>query len=251
MNHIILYKNFNFVHFHFSEYHYTENRAGSPMYYLACMLKGRSKIVSKNITITVNEGDVFYIPKGLPYQSYWYGQREIGFLSYGFSELEACDTMDFDLQVIPCPEVLKLQVMDIHTDGHLLKCKTLGIFYDVLSKLIPYMQRSPLSKKDEILKNAKNYILSNPDCRISEVADACYISEPYLYAIFKEKTDDTPNDFRLKVLCQKGLEYLTTTDKTVEEISSLIGLSSASHFRKILKKYAGASPREIRKNNDF
>lgn len=221
------------------------------MYYLARMLKGDSRIVSKNKTITVNEGDVFYIPKGLPYQSYWYGQSEIRFLSYGFSELEACEKMDFDLQVIPCPEALKAQVMNIPTDGPFLKCKTLSIFYDVLSDLIPYMQRSPLSKKDEILENAKNYILSNPDCGMSEVASACYISEPYLYAIFKEKANDTPNDFRLKVLCQKGMEYLTTTDKTVEEISSLIGLSSASHFRKILKKYVGASPREIRKNNNF
>lgn len=69
--------------------------------------------------------------------------------------------------------------------------------------------------------------------------------------LFKEKVGCTPNDYRLKAECQKGIEYLLTTDKTVEEISALIGLSSASHFRRMLKTHMGITPKEVRKKSDF
>jgi len=44
---------------------------------------------------------------------------------------------------------------------------------------------------------------------------------------------------------------LLTTNKTVEEIASLINFSSASYFRKVLKKHTGSTPSEIRKNRGF
>ena len=110
---------------------------------------------------------------------------------------------------------------------------------------------SLLSKKDEIINNAKKYISANTNCSVVDVARECNISEPYLYLLFKENVGCSPNDYRLKAKCKRGIEYLLTTDKTVEEISALIGLSSASHFRRILKTHVGVTPKEVRKNSDF
>ena len=133
-----------------------------------------------------------------------------------------------------------------------MSCETLSIFYRMLSKLIPHLrQNQPVSKKDEIIKMAEKYITSHNDCSVAEVAKNCYISEPYLYMLFKENVGCTPNDDRLKVKCKKGIEYLLTTDKTVEEISSLTGFSSASHFRRVLKLHMGLTPKEVRKDSDF
>ena len=73
--------NFYFSRIRFEKYHYTDNRKGSPMNYIAYMLKGRAEIVSKHATIKINEGDVFFIPINLPYQSNWHGDNEIEFLS--------------------------------------------------------------------------------------------------------------------------------------------------------------------------
>lgn len=250
-NSAVLYNKFSFKYYNFNEYHYTDCRCGATMNYLAVMLNGSSRIVSADKTIIINEGDVFFIPKGLCYQSFWRGTNKISFHSYGFSNTEACEKIDFDLQIISCPKELKDLIISIPADGQRLKCKTLSLFYNALSGIIPYAHHSLASKKDELVEKAKSFILSNTNLKISEIAAKCYISEPYLYAIFKEKTGYTPNDFRLKALCQKGIEYLSSTDKTVEEISSLIGLSSASHFRKILKKYIGSTPREIRISSEF
>lgn len=243
---------FYFCRINFVKYHYTDNRKGSPMNYIAYMIKGRAEIVSNYSTITINEGDIFFIPIRLPYQSYWYGDNEIEFLSYGFSNIEAKEKLNFNLQVINCDEELKKLILKIPAEGNSLSCETLSLFYGALSKILPYLrQNQPISKKDEIINSAKKFISANTDCSVADVAKECLISEPYLYLIFKENVGCTPNDYRLKTKCQKGIEYLLNTDKTVEEISALIGLSSASHFRRILKSQMGLTPKEVRKNSDF
>lgn len=58
--------------------------------------------------------------------------------------------------------------------------------------------------------------------------------------------DIAPNEFKRKILCEKGIELLNTTGKAVEEISSILGLSSGSYFRKLLKRYTARTPKEIR-----
>lgn len=252
MRRVFLSDNFSFHRMRFDEYHYTDNSRGSPMNYIACMLKGNAKIVSNRGVITVKEGDIFFIPINLPYESYWYGNDEIEFLSYGFLNIEAKEKLNFNLQVVDCDEDIKNLILKIPTESSFLSCKTLSAFYGALSGLIPYLRKNQsVSKKDEIVNRAKKYIKSHTDCSVAEVAQSCYISEPYLYMLFREKVGCTPNDYRLKAKCQKGIEYLLTTDKTVEEISALIGLSSASHFRRILKTHTGLTPKEVRKSSDF
>ena len=156
------------------------------------------------------------------------------------------------MQNVDCGEEIKNLILSIPTEGSAISCETLSIFYGVLSKLLPYLgNNQTLSKKEEIINRAEKYISANTDCSACDIAKECSISEPYLYMLFKEKAGCTPNDYKLKVKCQKGTELLLTTDKSVEEISAIIGFSSASHFRRVLKSQIGLTPKEVRKNSNF
>lgn len=147
MNNSLFSNHYNFCKVIFEKYHYTNSKNGSPMNYIAYMLKGRAEIVSKNRTIKINEGDVFFIPVNLPYESYWYGDDKIDFLSYGFSNLEVKEKLNYNLQVIDCDEALKKQILKIPTEGSSLSCETLSLFYSALSKTIPYLRQNQLISK--------------------------------------------------------------------------------------------------------
>lgn len=251
MNGIILNDNFHFLHLQFASFHYTDNRKGAPMNYLAHMVKGHAKIVSETKTIEIKEGDVFFIPKALPYQSYWYGNDEIRFLSFGFLELNTKENVKFDLQTIPYDRQIVDKIVCIPTDGSDVTCKTLSLFYDVMSEVMGYLKH-PAENKEEITVNKiKQCICKNPDSPLSEIANMCTISQPYFYSLFKRVTHTTPNDYRQKVLCKMGIDLLVTTDKKIEEIADMLNFSSGSYFRKVLKKHTGCTPREIRKSRAF
>lgn len=243
--------NFHFRKFRFETCHYTNCLEGSPENYIAYMVKGCARIVSAQTTISVREKDVFFIPNNLSYESFWHGEN-IEFISIGFSNIEADEELCFGLQIVKCDESIKELLKHFPINQESITCEMLSAFYKLLAKLIPYLQRHEApSKKDIFLKEAQNYIKDNINCTMADVARHCYISEAYLFAIFKEKAGYTPNDYRLKCKCVKANEYLVTTDKTIEEISEQTGFSSAAHFRRTLKKYTGMTPREIRKRRGF
>ena len=81
---------FSFEIWHFSIISRRANPAGVLINYVTYILKGRCHIVTKNKTLYTKEGDVFFIPKDLPYEILWEGNPDTGeikFLSYGFFHL--------------------------------------------------------------------------------------------------------------------------------------------------------------------
>lgn len=251
MNSIKLYDNFNFCNIKFTKYHHTDCQKGSPYNYIAYMKTGNAKIISDSKTIYVNEGDIFFIPKGLPYQSYWYGNDDIDFLSFGFSELATSVKTKYMLQVIATDNILKEKLFNIPTNECNVDCKALSLFYDAMDCATRHMERDAKSSEDAVTAKVKQCIQNNPNMQISEIARLCNVSQPHLYSSFKKATNSTPNDYKQSVQCRIAIELLTTTDKSIEEISDMANFSSSSYFRKILKKHTGYTPKQIRKNGAF
>lgn len=58
--------------------------------------------------------------------------------------------------------------------------------------------------------------------------------------------DTSYQDLLAEVLCQRAQQLLLTTDKTVEEIASLLGYQDPSNFGRAFRRWTGLSPREFR-----
>ena len=71
-----------------------------------------------------------------------------------------------------------------------------------------------------------------------------------LYHIFKTENNLTPNELIQKIRCDKAVVLLTTTNKSIQEISDILEFSSTSYFRKVLYRYTQKTPKEIRKTSE-
>lgn len=243
MNHANFCKSFFFTEYRYGRSHYTDARDGANRHFLALLEEGHCRIVSEGITIEAGPGEPFYIPMGLPYQSYWFSDRSIRLRSYGFELFPEMDGLAFKLQLLPkelAGEISKIPLMGRPDSA------ALGELYRVFSLAMPHMEQLSQNPGVCLWEQAMDYMRENRDCRVGEIARHCGASESAVYAAFR-RHGTTPNSARQELLVQEAKRLLTTTDLSVQEISDRLGFSSSAYFRKILRSRCNASPLQLRK----
>lgn len=249
MNDINFSTSFGFNIFKFEKFHLTDNsKIPVNKHYFGCIIKGSAEIISKKEKIEVKPNEIFYIPKGLKYQSRWFSDNngQIEFYSFGF-ELSPINK-SFILQKINCSQKVKNLFDELCLEIPITD-KGIGKLYYFFGEISHNMKQAKKATANPIIEKATEYMTEHPNFKISDIAKYCNVSTSSLYYIFKKYLNKTPNDVRLEILCEKAVLLLTTTDKSVQEISDTLGLSSTSYFRKILHKHTGKTPREIRKSS--
>ena len=248
MNSIILSNDYFFREIKLHKYHHTDNRTMPHPHFFAILLKGKAKLVSKTETVELEEGDVFYIPMDCSYESFWFGDS-LEWKSFGFTYFPEGEYKQFRMQKIDCSQELKKAVYDIPVSDN-IDSAVLGKFYTVISELIPLMKLNNKCKNAVLFEKAIKKMYDNTDWDFPQIAEHCSVSESTLYAAFRKVSGKTPNQIRHEILTQKAVQMLSSTDKSVQEISDSLGFSSTSYFRKILFKITGNTPSQIRKNSD-
>jgi len=95
----------------------------------------------------------------------------------------------------------------------------------------------------------KHYI---EDISLQDIADELNMSQYYISHAFKRTTGYSPMQYVIRRRIGEAQSYLLSTDKTVTEISYMVGYNSASNFNNAFKKMIGMSPqryREFWRNN--
>lgn len=236
---------FHFLTLTFDKFHHTDNRKGSPEHYFAYMLCGKCKIVTDSYSVDIQEGDFFYIPDKCSYQSYWYSDTKIRFVSLGFGYFPDFDSKTYPAQTIPYDKESARLFVSL-SDLLRLSAADIGIFYTLAGRLIPKMSYTALCRSKEIVEKTKAYLLTHPFAKTAELAKHCTVSEAALYAAFKKSSAITLNTLRNNMLLEKAKNMLISTDTAIDHISDTLGFSSVSYFRKKFKSYFSVSPREMR-----
>lgn len=246
MNDVFFSESFYFNNLSFKNYKYTDNRRGSHCHFFALMLEGTSKIVTQNYCVEVAPGDIFYIPKKVGYQSYWYGNPDIKFISLGFLYLPNFGQKLYPSQVIEKSDDALNLFYEISAAEE-LDAPLVGKFYTLCGILLPKMASEKQSRSAEITETVKKEIAAHPQEKMAQIAKRCAMSEAAVYAAFKKAGNSTPNDERNKMLVEKAKDMLISTDESVENVSDALGFSSPSYFRKKFKAYFNLTPTELRK----
>lgn len=89
--------------------------------------------------------------------------------------------------------------------------------------------------------------ISNADLSADYLAGELCVSRSGLFSKVKEVTGKTPHELIMDTRINEAVKLLDTTDKSVSDISILVGFNSPSYFSKCFTKEKGVSPYNWRK----
>ncbi len=225
---------------------------GSPYHYFAYMLSGECRIVCKDYELRVNEGDIFYIPYGLKYQSHWRqgSGDKIVFYSIGFKYMPNFENHQYPAQVLPFSEKI-LKIMETMSYGNSPTATDVGLVYTLVGMALPSMKHLKSSKENRTVARVERILLEKPNTSVEDLAKICNMCVASLYLAFSKASRESLREMRERIILTNARQLLITTDDGIEEISDRLGFSSNSYFRKRFKALFGISPREMRKKSSI
>ncbi|MBE6602005.1 MAG: helix-turn-helix transcriptional regulator [Ruminococcaceae bacterium] len=250
MDNLRFYNSFHFAVLSHKKSKHTDNSRGIDRHFIGRMRRGCGKLVPDGKEpLLLAPGDVFYLPQGLRYHSYWTPENgedgTVEWESYGFDFFPCKSGRQYAMQKLS-PSKLALTYLDQIGVSHEERVSSVGFLYAFLGEVFPTMQRLDTDPRRELFSKAQHYIYNHKDLKVPELARHCGMSESGLYAFFRSYAQTTPIEEKNRVLVNKAITLLGSTDLSVEEISDRVGFQSVAYFRKIVRKNTGKTPTEIR-----
>lgn len=243
------FRSFHFLLIQYTREHHTDFSQGCPRHYLAQLISGKGIICTNDKVLTLYPGMYFYIPKGLSYRSSWYPAPDapLSLFSFGCDILPLRDQEHYSLSTFSCHPETEAIFRSLTADMR-VNCLTISKVFELFSLIQPHLSRDIHTEQNQSIKKALEYMRQNYVFSVKDVAEYCGVSESGLYYLFQKHLHTTPIHIKNKILTEKATDLLTSTDKSIEEISRILNFGSASYFRRIIREETGQTPSQIRKS---
>lgn len=229
-----------------------------PHFCMGLIIKGEADFSFDKKNIHVTPGDIIFVPKTTRYISTWHGNPDILYISthFSFAHGSMFDSKKiFPIQKIRLSDFEKLKgkyefILNNYDKDKGEQLKALGCFYDILGDVYEHLTFKKAQNLDSRIEKAIEFIELNYSTNFTtqDLSKISNMSEPHFYACFKKETGYTPVEYKLKVRISHGtLLLLDNQNRSIEEISELLGFESSTYFRRVFKKITGKSPREYKK----
>lgn len=250
MNDTTFYKNFYFNEYRFRETRHRDNSHGVSLHFIGFMKRGSGRLVSRDQVLELKENDMFYIPKGCNYQSWWIPTDSVCFDSIGFLYFPTVAANGYRLQKVRYDQSILDAFAPLSRDKR-VTTSSIGVLYHLLGMIEPGLEAAPHKGDAAVYEKLLLMMKENPHLTIPEYAALCQVSESLLYNYVKRSSGKTPNRLRQEILCQKAAELLSTTSYTVEEICQKLNFSSATYFRKVFESVYQKTPSQMRREENM
>jgi len=125
-----------------------------------------------------------------------------------------------------------------------------AIVREGFANLCSAVSREKNFQKSQLAAEIQGYIMENwqnADLGIPVISHIYQISEGYVSTLFKEQVGVNFLSYVEHVRLEHACEFLESTDKNIDEISSMVGYNSVQSFRRAFKRVCGLSPNEYRR----
>lgn len=102
-----------------------------------------------------------------------------------------------------------------------------------------------LQESSELEKKVMAYIsthYNDVSLSVAQIADYCNLHPSYLSTTFKNHAKEGILERIHKFRCMRAAEFLSVGDKSVQQISELVGYTNLRTFVRVFKKYYGVTP---------
>lgn len=208
--------------------------------------------------VVVRPGEIIFVPMTSRYISRWYGRPSVSYVSLHFAFAPSVSgSSKFKLQTVIPTNVSNMKNNFLYILNHQdtadlsINYANLSRFYQVMSDVVPLLIRDDDGAYDERIDKALQYINlhSEQNLSIPELASSFHMGESNFYTLFKKYTGTTPIEYRNAIRIRTAMQMLNADRGiSIEELSSLLGFTSATYFRRIFKKTTQQTPREYRKS---
>lgn len=223
--------------------------------YFGYVVCGSGTFYTDDYSITVNAGEIVYIPKGCVYRSEWKGAPYIEFYSaqFDFEITDSDSHVCYPLQkIVPQIDAEKFfESLQKHLSGQNAdKWQAVGDFYKTYPLLMKRAETIKKTLRTLKVTNAVNYLKENydKDVKIEFLADLCHLSPSRFFAVFKDETGITPTEYKNIQRASAAVALIISTSLTLEQICERLNICSPAYLRRILFKYAGTTPKTIKNN---
>ncbi len=155
--------------------------------------------------------------------------------------------------VYPLSRIIKIMASEKWSANHNAETSAALLLRLLLLKLGDYIVKKPIvySQLTEKLTNLRNNIYSNPqsDWSIDNISKSLSISPSYLQHKYKQLfSTNIKNDITASRI-EYSKRLLTKTNRTVSQISRMVGYTNDMTFMYIFKKKTGFTPSQYRKSS--
>ncbi len=224
-------------------------------YYTVCYVqRGKLSCMIGEREVVGRAGDVLFFPYHLKYILRWIGNPDTSVYSIHFLMPPMADPFagkEVPLQRMSGKGMEKeFEYIYLHHKDREQSFRILSMFYGLCHRIYTRLQREEISSSDERIRKAVEYINLHyvEPLTVEQLAALCFMSTSRFYYRFKKEMGQSPIEYK-NHLCIRRAAALLVVDphRSVEQISSEVGFSSATYFRRLFKRTYDYTPREYRK----
>ena len=219
--------------------------------------KGNCCFYFENRKLYAGERDMIYLPCELAYRSQWLSDSKFMVIDLLLHNADG-NPIRFD----ESPNIL---FHDVHgayrglleelsekatANGPFDWLERLSLSFKLLCEMARDTNRTELDEQKRKIKEALTYLEHNytQDFTVDQLARMCCLSVSSFRKRFTECMGTSPVEYRNRLRIQRAVTLLKNGEHTVTEAADAVGIHDMKYFGKLFKRYAGVTPRKMKKH---